>query len=214
WIVQRIPVISFLKNARLILIASFGLAVLAGLGLSALEEIEPTESQVRRLRAAMLGLTGLAVASLLIYVVHLIPATEIVESVRFPQIGYAYGANFELMYGRAAVGGYEIPLERLKTFLKDLSRDEMDSVMLTTNGVLETKDRRIDLLNAKYYIVSEWDPKYLEFRKQPDRFRFLYTFGATDVYENLRAFPAAFLVPASGIEVIPDETLQLARLKA
>jgi hypothetical protein len=85
--------------------------------------------------------------------------------------------------------------------------------MLTAKGVLETRDRRIDMLNAKYYIVSEWDPRYMEFRNQPDRFRFLYTFGDTDVYENPRAFPAAFLAPAYGIEVIADETSQLARLR-
>jgi hypothetical protein len=89
----------------------------------------------------------------------------------------------------------------------------MDSVMLTTNGVLETQDRRLDMLSAKYYVVSEWEPRYLEFRNRPDRFRFLYTFGDTDVYENMRAFPPAFLIPASGIEVIGDENMQLQRIK-
>jgi hypothetical protein len=117
------------------------------------------------------------------------------------------------MYGHAALGGYELSLERIKTFLKDVTRDEMDSVMLTTKGVLETNDRRLDMLNAKYYIVSEYDSRDTEFRKRPDRFRLLYTSGHTDVYENLRAFPAAFLVPASGIEIIPDEAAQLERVK-
>ena len=135
------------------------------------------------------------------------------EPFRIAQLGYAYGANFESMYGHAAVTGYEIPLERLKMFLRDVSRDEGDSVMLTTGGVLETTDRRIDMLNAKYFIVSEWDSRYLEFRMQPDRFRFMYTFGDTDVYENLRSFPPAFLVPAPGIEVVPDEAAQLLRVK-
>ena len=65
-----------------------------------------------------------------------LPRTS-VSPFRIAQIGYAYGANFELMYGHSAVGGYEISLERTKTFLKDLSRDEMDSVMLTTKGVVK-----------------------------------------------------------------------------
>jgi hypothetical protein len=132
---------------------------------------------------------------------------------RIAQMGHAYGANFELMYGFRSVGGYEISLERLKKFLSDLSPDEMDLIMFTTKGVLETRDRRIDMLSAKYYIVSEWDPRYLEFRKQPERFRFLHTFTDTDVYENLRALPPAWLVPASGIEAIADEERQLSRLK-
>jgi hypothetical protein len=289
WIVQRTPVLSTLKNARLILVFSFGLAVLAGLGLSVLEEFDLANSRLRRFRAALLGFTGLTVAFLLIYVVHLVQATESIEFVRMPrfglfflmasaaaaglrlaglldrhafaalallvvgadlatvsygampftktrdvfpsielfdrlpkpstapfriaQLGAAYGANFESIYGHSALGGYELSLERLKTFLKDLSRNEMDSVMLTTDGVLETKDRRLDLLNAKYYIVSEWDPRFTEFRNQPDRFRFLYTSGDTDVYENLRTFPPEFLVPAHGAEIIPNEASQLARLK-
>src|SRR5205085_5050367 len=45
------------------------------------------------------------------------------------------------------------------------------------------------------------------------RFRFLYTFGDTDVYENLRALPRAFVVPSSGVEVIPDDAAQLLRVK-
>src|SRR5207253_1502262 len=123
---------------------------------------------------------------------------------RIAQLGYAYGANFESVYGYSAVGGYELSLERFKTFVKGLAREEMDSVMLTTDGVLDTKDRRVDMLNAKYYIISEWDPRFRDFRNQPDRFRFLYSFGDTDVYENLHALPPAFLVPAAGIEIIPD----------
>jgi hypothetical protein len=79
--------------------------------------------------------------------------------------------------------------------------------------VLESKDRRVDMLNAKYYILTTWDPRYLEFRKHPERFRLLYTAGDTDVYENLKAMPAAFFVPAAGSVVIGDENAQLARVK-
>jgi Bacterial membrane protein YfhO len=132
---------------------------------------------------------------------------------RVAQAGYAYGANFEAMYGYPAIGGYEIPLERLKTFLSDLTDNKMDSVMITTKGVLDSKDRRLDMLNAKYFVVSMWDSRYLEFRNQPERFRFLSTFGDTDLYENPRALPRAFLIPASGVEVIADETDQLRRVK-
>ena len=132
---------------------------------------------------------------------------------RVAQLSSSYGANFEVMYGFSGVCNYEIGLERIKTFLKDISKDEMDSVMLTSKGVLESKDRRVDMLNAKYYILTTWDPEYVEFRKHPERFRLLYTAGDTDVYENLKAMPAAFLVPASGSVVVEDEAAQLARVK-
>jgi len=132
---------------------------------------------------------------------------------RVAQLSASYGANFEVMYGISGVCNYEIGLERIKSFLKDLSKDEMDSVMLTARGVLESKDRRVDMLNAKYFIITTWDPNHLEFQKQPERFRFMYTAGDTDVYENLKAMPAAFVVPASGAVVVEDEVSQLARVK-
>jgi len=80
-------------------------------------------------------------------------------------------------------------------------------------GALQARDRRLDMLNARYFVVSEWDSRYLEFRTQPDRFRLVFTYGDTDVIENLKALPAAFIVPASGIEVISGEDLELGRVK-
>jgi hypothetical protein len=198
WIIRYIPVVSMLKNARLVLVAGFSLAVLAGLGVSAVEDVSTSKSGRRRFRAAMLATVGFATAFMLIYLVHLIPVEEVIEFTRVPRFGallllasaaviglrligrlsprafacaavvivgfdvatvsyraipftkpldvfppnplfdrlprntnpptriaqirYAYGANFELMYGLAAVGGYEISLERFKNFLKDLAR--------------------------------------------------------------------------------------------
>jgi hypothetical protein len=289
WIVQHISFLNMLKNSRLVLVASFGLSVLTGLGISALQEWHKTRSQRFVWGSVLVATVGSATAFVLIYLIHRVPVQEIIEFHRQPrfslfllvgsftlvcarlavglrpnlfaaltlslvavdvaslsygaisftkprdvfpkielferlpkqstepyrvvQVGYAYGTNFELMYGHGAVGGYELSLERLKTFLKDVSRDEMDSVMLTPAGILEKQDRRLDMLNARYIIVSEWDPRYKDFRQQPERFRFLYSYADTDVYENLKTFPPAYLVPASGLEVIPDDTVQLERLK-
>jgi hypothetical protein len=285
--IHYLPVLSTLKNERLVLVATFCAAALSGLGITALERLRKPEAWRRRTEAAILGASGFLIAFMMVYVLHLF-SSELVEFVRmnrfsvlllsagaaaiglkliglldgrplqallllvvgvdlatvnrgaisftkprdvFPpielfdrlprdsqpfrvaQLSLSYGANFEVMYGLSGICNYEIGLERIKTFLKDLSKDEMDSVMLTSKGVLESKDRRVDMLNAKYYVLTTWDPRYLEFRKHPERFRFLYTAGDTDVYENLKAMPAAFLVPASGAVVIEDETAQLARVK-
>jgi hypothetical protein len=289
WIAGHIPVFSTLKNSRLTMILSFCLAVLAGLGLSSLEESSLVSTARQRFRALMYAAAGSAVAFMLIYLTHLVPVDEVIEFVRVPRFGlfllaacllavvlriggwvsgntfarvalllvaldlatvsyraipftavryvfpkvalfeqlpkekmppfrvaqlsYAYTTNAESMYGYEQVGGYELPLARLKTFLKDLSRDEMDSVMLTPAGVLNTRDRRLDMLNTKYFIISTWDTQHTGFLSQPDRFRFLYTVDDTAVYENLKAFAQAFVIPASGVEVISNEAEQLARIK-
>jgi hypothetical protein len=112
----------------------------------------------------------------------------------------------------STVGGYELCLRRIRDFLGDLADDEMAAVHLGSR-VLDTKDRRIDMLNSKYLIVSQWHPQYLEFRQQPDRFRLLYSTGDCDVYENLKSLDPAFVVPATGVEVIPDDATALGRLK-
>src|SRR5207302_899230 len=122
-------------------------------------------------------------------------------------------ANGHTMYELSSVDGYEVCLRRIKEFLTDLSVDDMSAVQFPARRVLDTKDRRIDMLNGKYMIVSQWDPLYREFREQTDRFRLLYSTGDCDVYENLHSLDAAFVVAANGIEVIPDGPAQLSRLK-
>jgi hypothetical protein len=69
------------------------------------------------------------------------------------------------------------------------------------------------MLNTRYILVPSTAPSAKALRSQTDRYRFVFAAGHTDVLENLRAMPRAFVVPASGIEVIADETLQLQRVK-
>jgi hypothetical protein len=289
WVVRFVPVLSLVRNSRLVFVASFAFAVLAGLGISTVEEWRARLPARQAQRAISLSLVGCAVAFSLLYVIHRLPARDVIGSLRTPrfavflllmglllvslksagylshawfrsltlilialdlttvtygaipfarprdvfprielfdrlpkpstqpfriaQVGYAYGANFELMYDHKAVGGYEIPLERFKQFLNDLSQKGIDGVILTSQAILEAKDRRVDMLNTKYIIVSEWDSRWKDFRDQPNRLRFLYKYGDTDVYENLKVLPPAYCVPVSGVEVIPDEARQLERVK-
>jgi hypothetical protein len=57
------------------------------------------------------------------------------------------------------------------------------------------------------------NPHATALRSQSNRFRFVFKAGRVDVLENLNAMPRAFIVPASGVEVIADEARQLERLK-
>jgi hypothetical protein len=69
------------------------------------------------------------------------------------------------------------------------------------------------MLNVRYLLVSKSDPVAAALLRQPDRFRLAFTASRTDVIENLRATQRAFVIPASGIEVIAREPEQLTRLK-
>jgi hypothetical protein len=116
------------------------------------------------------------------------------------------------MYGLYDSSGYEIPLAEVKTFTQGIAMDDADSVTFATRAILDTKDRRFDMLNTKYLLVSR-DSLRLEFRKQSDRFRLLFSYADMDIYENLKVMPAAYFVPVSGIERIPEDNEQLARVR-
>jgi len=289
-LMNRVPYMG-LKEWRLILVLSLALAVLAGLGISALEHrMEEWTGKKRYLRwkTALLAGSGLAVGLLMVYLLNE-RTNEIVERSRMPRaslillsisgavvyariagwlnrlqfnilivsvvafdvLTFSYGflpfqrarevypvvelfdrlkqlggdpfriaqlddaavVNSELVYDLDSAQGYEIPLERLYRFLDDIDRNDGDAVRLDSSALLKLKDRRVDMLNIRYLLVPSVDPVATELRSQTDRFRFVFAAGHTDVLENLHAMPRAFIVPASGIEVIPEEALQLERVK-
>src|SRR6185436_18383861 len=135
------------------------------------------------------------------------------EPFRIATLDVPYAVNAELVYDLEATGGYEIPLERLYRFLDGAHRNEGDAVALDSEAMLKLKDRRVDMLNTRYILIPTAAPLAPALRSQTDHFRFVFAAGRTDVLENLRAMPRAFVVPATGIEVIADKAAQMARLK-
>jgi len=134
------------------------------------------------------------------------------EPVRLLQVGEVYTANAELLYGIQSSGGYEIPLRRIIEFTQGAMSDSAGGtggIGQDSKQVFDVTDRRMDMLSTKYYVVSNGDPLYKKFLESPGRFRFLYEFGKTSMFENLRAMPPAFLVPSSGVMVIRDEWAQM-----
>ena len=283
----HVPILMGLKNNRLILVATFAIAVLAGLGVSVLQNLEKEERN-RRIRASLLAAAGVCLAAFMIYLVQINLVARPVGSSRFPkaslmfltlstipvalrlggllrtrqfnfllagvvivdvcsfsygllpfenpqyilpedrffarissktpepvrllQVGEVYTANAELLYGIQSSGGYEIPLRRIIEFTQGAMSDSAGGtggIGQDSKQVFDVTDRRMDMLSTKYYVVSNGDPLYKKFLESPGRFRFLYEFGKTSMFENLRAMPPAFLVPSSGVMVIRDERAQM-----
>jgi hypothetical protein len=288
WVFSHVPILAGLKNHRMILVASFCLAMLAGMGVSVLEDVVASWPLQKRWRAGMLAFVGFIIAFIMVTALQQ-RTVEVVKLIRQPYFSLSlliagavpvfcklagglagrrfqllllgvlvldlgtfsykiipfnrpkdvfppsewferlkaqteepfrvaitncvYGYNFDMAYGLYQVGGYEVSLSRFRNFLVDLADRDEDGASFASQRVLNARDRRLDMLNAKYFIISEYDPLYLKFREQPERFRLKYTYELADVVENLNALPAAFTVPATGIEVIPDESKQLDRIK-
>src|SRR5207249_8530839 len=66
WVISQVPVLNAIKNGRMILIGSFGIAALAGLGISALEE-KTSFSTRKRLVAVSVIAVAFLLSFLLVY---------------------------------------------------------------------------------------------------------------------------------------------------
>jgi membrane protein YfhO len=132
---------------------------------------------------------------------------------RAVQLGNAYSANVAMMYGFAAADGYEVCLERPRLFASGLTDGRADGIFLVADHVAEANDRRLDMLNVKYVVVPAGGPDSQKLSARSDRFSLVFGDGHVSVFENRGVLPRAFLVPASGVEVIPADDVELSRLK-
>jgi hypothetical protein len=287
WLAMHSPILNGLKNGRLILIASFGLAALAGLGISVIEEDKMLQSARRRTALLVLG-AALVVVFLMVYTLQRETGVR-VEFVRRPSFsrallflsvvpivwrlygglrgrafpaavcalaafdlasfgyGYAgfaypgevyppapvfdflkarkdsspfriarvdrvYPSNVPMLYGLASGDGYELCLFRPRSFVSMLSEDRLDGIEFNQARVLSVQDRRLDLMNVKYILHSPYLGGYTEFKNQA-RYPLIYETAEMAVFENKTVLPRAFTVPGEGVEVMPDVSLQLERLK-
>jgi hypothetical protein len=117
-----------------------------------------------------------------------------------------------MIYGFEAADGYDLTTERTRTFTADLIEDRDDGVMFLAEKILAVSDRRFDMLNVKYLIVSRPGPQF-ELLSASNRFTPAFSEGLTAVFENERVLPRFFGVPLSGIEILSEPTAQLARIK-
>jgi len=287
WLVSHIPVIAGLKNSRMILIASFGMAALGGLGISALENETAFPSR-RRLMA--LFLLGIAVVFTFLLVYRLQAVTQFkVEFTRRPsfsrallvlslvpivwrlhgglrgrlfpfiacslaafdlvtfsygymgfakpdeifppapafdflakqndpmrfriaQIGLPYSANANIMYQSSSADGYEVCATLPRVFALDFTENRWDGIQFIPERVLNSRDRRLDMLNLKYFILTRNAPEFKQFTLA-ERFRLVFNNGYVAIFENKSVLPRAFAVPASGVEVIQGRKDQLEGLR-
>jgi len=290
WIVKNAPVFRALPSWRMILIANFSLALLAGFGISAVEEYVRARPG-KRLQAAWWSLLCVSVAGSVFGLVELydrtgsgdktigwlyhpqsslillllsaailspwiirfmpmkafavlIPLVVIIDLVSFsyghipffpreqvypvPRIYEQLKAkdsslyrvvtldktspvNLEVLYGFYSPAGYDFIMSRTQNFLSPYIQSAVDTTFLSEK-VVKSKSRLLDLMNVKYLVATNQNKSSSVLFAQPDRYRFVLGDSSVQVFENLSALPRAFLVPASGIQVIPNEGVLLDRL--
>src|SRR5262249_40661986 len=120
----------------------------------------------------------------------------------------AYPINAEMAYGLNGVGGWEITLARVSNLLNDFSKTKLDGLTILTKHVLHWSDRRLDLMNAEYFVTTAYDNNYDLAAADSQRFKLVFSDMHTRVFENKRALARAWFVPAGkdAIEVLPTES--------
>ena len=83
---------------------------------------------------------------------------------------------------------------------------------MLSERVAHLEDRRLDLMNVKYFLTTTFNRSTANLAARPDRFRLVYDQGPVQLFENLRVLPRAFLVPLGGAVVLPDRLALLQRL--
>jgi len=290
WIVNHVPILQSMKNGRLILVVTFGVAILAGLGVSALEREEDGHSKRLRVAATSMVAVMFLFAVGGIYEVHratwvpvrflrgpwgsllfLIPSTIVLllriqgrlrgrlfsfsicglaavelitfasgytgftapadvfppapvfdflkkqgnpSTFRIAKAGYPIPANSGIIYGLESADGYEIPNERARQFSAGLIEERDDAVFYEAEKVAASPDRRLDMLNVKFWIVIAGSRQFREFGARPERFKLAYEEGSIAIFENKRVLPRLFAVPQAGVEISPYAIDQLTLIRS
>ncbi len=135
------------------------------------------------------------------------------EPHRIASVDAAYGAGFELVYGRDSATGFNVVVRRTEELLAPLGF-EGTAPRLTSEAILASRGRLLDLMNVKYLVATTWNHGAERLAAHPERFRRVFSDASVRIFENLSALPRAFLVPATGAVVLPDDRAQLARVRA
>lgn len=136
------------------------------------------------------------------------------DSFRIIKVPDPYSANAQIMYGLSSADGYESRMvERLWLLMSELQDPfEMADYMkrASTPG---SNDRRLDLLNVKYVLVSASAPEIKLF-SDTRRFAPVFNNGRVAIFENKTVLPRVFAVPATGIEAFQNMTQSLERIRS
>jgi hypothetical protein len=116
------------------------------------------------------------------------------------------------IYGFEAADGYDISTARTRLFHSGLVEEREDGVMFLAEKILDARDRRLDMLNVKYLLVTKPGPQF-DLISASDRFKPVFAQEHVAVFENKTMLPRFWIVPVAGVEVRAYETDQLARLK-
>ncbi len=232
WGVEYIPIINALPNTRFLVGVNVALAVLAGVGLSAIVSrlVGRGRFGPRAVGAAALVVVLLVGIEMVTYMrpyMPWVPASSIFPSNptfdflqreagtshRVASVDVTYGSNFEIPYGLTTASGYDFPTRRPLSFLSRFSSGA-GAISFDSSKLAELPAGALDLTGTRFLVATEWNASVARLSSQPDRFRPVFKDGMVTVFAHDSGIPLVSLFEPSSIRVINDESSQLARLFA
>ncbi len=131
---------------------------------------------------------------------------------RVAAVDTAYSPGAELAYGLDSAGGFNVIPRRTNAMLSTLGTVQWEVPRFRSERIVGTPGRLLDLMNVKYLVATASNRGAATLAVRPERFRLVFSDATVRVFENRTVLPRAFLVPASGVEVLSSEKTQLARL--
>ena len=116
-------------------------------------------------------------------------------ALRIAKAGYPIPANSGMMYGLEMAEGYDLTTQRARLFTAGLREDREDAIFFLAERIVNSSDRRFDMLNVKYLPVTVPGHEFDLLSSRPDRFTIVYQEPTVAVFENRSALPRAFAAP-------------------
>ena len=116
-------------------------------------------------------------------------------------------ANVEMVYALASPTGYDFVDHARWSVLADFASNPNPSFgpNFSAARLVEVSDRRLDLFNVRYLLATTYNRSSALLAAHPERFRLVFSEGHTQVFENPTAMERAFVVPATGAQVVRTE---------
>ena len=115
--------------------------------------------------------------------------------------------NMEALFGLSTPHGYDSPTRLQRRLLDPLTDRTLPAFVSSVRAarLVGAAGRRLDLLAVRWLLATTWNESERLLASSPERFRRVRAFGSLVLFENLRALPRAYLVPAAGARVATDE---------
>ncbi|HVF19048.1 MAG TPA: hypothetical protein VNA14_02260 [Mycobacteriales bacterium] len=120
---------------------------------------------------------------------------------RIAAVDSVYAKNLEQVYDLETPTGTGYQIKAVDPILNGFGSTLSGYLFRGADLAKNAADPRLDLVNLKYLVSSDYNDGTPSLLSRPDQFKLVMSEGHVQVFENLNALPRAFVVGGSGVRV-------------